>query len=101
MEEILRRLGAAGIRVVREVELPRHVVFERGGFAALVERRAGGFGNVGGAGKLLPTGFGVLVWRGSQAYFRTRMEETPAAAEEVEALRGFAADLEAALGAKG
>ncbi len=100
MEEIIERLSAAGIRLVREVELPRHVVFERGGFAALVERTADGFGNIGGAGRLLPTGFGVLVWRGEQACFRTKAEETPATPEQVADLRGFAADLEAALGAE-
>ena len=97
MKDILERLEALEIRPVAGLELPRHMLFERNGFAALVPREGCGLAGAGAAGKILATGFGVLVWRGGAPFFQTKQETAPARPEDVEQLRRFAADLEAAL----
>jgi hypothetical protein len=98
MTAILERLAAAQIELAPVADAGRHFIFTRDGFAALVERTPeGGFGSIGSSGKLTGQGFAALVWRGESGYFVARGTEIPATAEDVAALRRFAADLEAAL----
>ena len=97
MEAILQRLVDTGIQLLPALELTTHFVFERGGFIALVERRAGGFGNVGAPGILCEKGMAQLVWRGKSAYFVAKSFERVAQAEEIEALRQFGEDLKKSL----
>jgi hypothetical protein len=95
--EQLQRLADAGIQLVPVLELTTHFVFERGGFAALVERTPEGFGGIGASGRLTETGLAPLVWRDSGPCFVAKDRQTPASEEEVAALRRFAGDLTAAL----
>jgi hypothetical protein len=96
VQEKLERLAAAGIQLL-PAELPTHFLFERDGFVALVERRGEAFGAIGTPSLLMDSGLAVLVWRGDLPYFVGKGHESPATEEQVEALRGFASDLEAAL----
>jgi hypothetical protein len=98
MTEILERLAAANIQLLPLTELPKHFVFGRDGFIALVERRGDGFGPIGSAGILLEQGYAALVHRGGKAYFVCKGFEQPAEAEQVERLRLFSSDLRVALG---
>ena len=93
----LERLAAANIQLLPLSEIESYFVLERRGFVALVERTTAGFGRIGSAGLLTEKGFAALLWRGSQALFVGKEYERAAAAEEVEALRAFQADLNAAL----
>jgi hypothetical protein len=43
-------------------------------------------------------GFAALIWRGDQAIFVGKGFEQPASPEEVQKIRAFATDLDAALG---
>jgi hypothetical protein len=52
---------------------------------------------VGGAGLLTEAGFAALIWRGRRSFFVRKGFEQPASEEQVDALRRFAAELEAAL----
>ena len=79
------------------VEMPRHMVLERDGFVALVERTEDGFGNIGSSGLMTEHGLALLIWRASQPVFVARGFESPAEPAQVLKLRAFAADLEAAL----
>lgn len=97
MTEQIERLAAAGIQLVPLPAIATHYVFERGGFAALVERSEHGFGNIGGAGLITENGLSFLVWRGQEAVFVGKAFERPAAPGEVDELRRFSADLEEAL----
>ena len=97
MTEVLERLAAAGIQLLPTVEITTHYVFERGGFVALVERTPGGFGGMGSAGLLTGSGFAALIRRGDRSYFVAKNFEQEARPEEVETLKRFSADLEAAL----
>ena len=97
MEEVFARLAAANIRIVPVHVSPRHILFERGGFVALVEHANGVLGGIGSAGILTEkNSFATLVWRGDQAFFVGKGYERPAG-DEVEGLRSFQHDLEAAL----
>ena len=93
----LERLAAAGIQLLPLQSIETHYVFERAGFAALVQRTPDGFGAVGSAGLLAEAGFAALIWRGGQPFFVCKGFEQAASATQVETLRGFAAELEAAL----
>jgi hypothetical protein len=93
----LERLAAAGIQLLSLPGVESHCLCERGGFAALVERTPDGFGSVGGAGLLTEAGFAALIWRGRRSFFVRKGFEQPASEEQVDALRRFAAELEAAL----
>ena len=97
MTETFERLVAAGIQLLPLAEVTKHFVFERGGFAALVERTEKGFGQIGSAGLLCEKGLAVLVLRGEEAYFIAKGFEQRAAPEQVDRLREFSADLENAL----
>ncbi len=100
MQEILERLAAAGIQLLPLTQLERHWVFERDGFISLVERtREGGFGNIGAPGLWTERGMAVLVQRGDGHVFTAKGYEVGATVEQVETLRRFAGDLEAALSA--
>jgi hypothetical protein len=93
----LERLMELGIEAAPIEGMQRHVVFARGGYAALVERTADGFGRVGAAGLMTSTGLAMLMWRDSRAYFVTRKGEQAATDEQVAALRSFSSDLERTL----
>lgn len=93
----LERLMELGIEAAPVDGMERHVVFARGGYAALVERTASGFGRVGAAGLMTSTGMAMLVWRDGSAYFVTRTGEQAASEEQVAALRSFSSDLERTL----
>lgn len=93
----LERLAAAEIQLLTLPGAETHYLFERGGFAALVERTPDGFGSVGSAGLLTEGGFAALIWRGGRPFFVRQGFEQPASAAQVDALRSFAAELEAAL----
>jgi hypothetical protein len=97
MQDVFERLVAANIQLLPMSIGQRHVVFERGGFVALVERNDTGFGSIGGAGVLTEKGFAPLVWRGDQAYFVARGFEKAAEGDEIERLRAFQCELESAL----
>lgn len=93
----LQRLAAAGIRLVPLEGLETHVLLERGGFAALVERKADGFGAAGSVGLLTEKGFAVLLWRGDNALFVAKGFEQPAGPNQIASLRRFDSELRAAL----
>lgn len=97
MEKIFERLVEANIQILPLTEITTHFVFERNGFACLVERRDGGFGNMGAPGVLAPQGLAMLVWRGENPYFVVKGAEQAASLEQVEELRRFTADLQRAL----
>jgi hypothetical protein len=98
MQEILEKLVAANIQLLPLVEIERHFVFERDGFAALVERTAdGGFGHIGSPGLLTSAGLAVLLQRGESHVFVARGFEQAATPQQVETLRRFASDLKSAL----
>ena len=86
-----------GIEAAPVEGMARHVVFARGGYAALVERTADGLGRVGAAGLMTSTGLAMLMWREGKAYFVTKNGEQVATDEEVSALRSFSSDLERTL----
>jgi hypothetical protein len=94
----LERVAAAGIRLL-PAGLAGHFVFERNGFVCLVERAGDGFGPIGAPGLMTEKGFAALVWRGDDGWFVGKGFEQPAAAEQVDKIRAFAADLGAALDA--
>ncbi len=97
MREIIERLAVAGIQMLPAAQIATHYVFERDGFVALVERTPEGFGGIGSAGILTGTGFAALIQRGQRSYFVARNFEQEALPEQVDALRGFSADLKSAL----
>lgn len=96
MEAILEKLSAAGIHLL-PVEIDNHVLFERNGFAALVQSREGSLGPVGTAGLLTEHGLAPLVWRNGEAYFVGKGGELNASGDEVIQLRQFQNDLQAAI----
>ena len=96
VERALERLASAGIQLL-PAALASHLVFERNGFLCLVERAGDGFGHIGTPGLMTEKGFAALVWRGDAAWFVGKGFEQPAAPGQVEEIRAFAADLQAAL----
>jgi hypothetical protein len=93
----LERILAAGIELVPDLNITTHYVFTRDGFAALVEKREGGFGNVGTPGLVTENGFAALLWRGERGVFVGRGFEVFASEEQVTAIRAFDRDLNEAL----
>jgi hypothetical protein len=93
----LEKLAAAGIQLLPVPEITTHYVLERDGFVALVVRAADGFGEIGSPGLMTDEGFAALVWRGGRPFFVAKKLEQPADGRQVEMLRRFASDLEAAL----
>ncbi len=97
--EKLQRLADLGIELAPVAEFPRHFVFTRGGFVALVERRGDDFGTVGAPGLFTDRGaLAMLVWRGADAWFVAKGWQRRAQVGEVEAIRRFSVDLADALG---
>jgi hypothetical protein len=94
--ERLEKLEAAGIQIIAS-GLTSHFIVERGGFVAFVERREQRFGNIGAPGLMTERGFAALLWRGDQAFFAGKGFEQAATTEQVQAIRAFASDLDAAL----
>ena len=97
MTEIFQKLVDANIELLPVPEITSHFVFHREGFAALVERVRDNFGRVGTAGLLTEQGLAVLQWRGDDAFFVLKDFEQRATTLEVDRLRAFQRDLEAAL----
>lgn len=97
MTEKLERLAAAGIQLLPAYEITSYYVLERDGIVALVARAGDGFGEIGSPGLLTGSGFAALVWRDGKACFVSKNFEQPADQEQVELVRRFASDLEAAL----
>jgi hypothetical protein len=96
-EDVLERLVAANITILPITVGPRHVVFERDGFVALVERRGEALGAIGSAGMLTEKGFATLVSKDGRQSFVARDFSQPATEDQVQGLRSFQNDLEAAL----
>jgi hypothetical protein len=97
MTEKFQRLVDANIELLPIPEITTHFVFHRGGFAALVERVRDSFGRIGAAGLLTDKGLAALQWKGGDAFFVLKDFEQPATGIEVDRLRAFQRDLEAAL----
>lgn len=93
----LERVLAARIELVPDVKISTHYVFARDGFAALVEKRDGGFGNIGTPGLVTEQGFGALMWRDGNGFFVGRGFELAATPEQVEQIRAFDRELNEAL----
>jgi hypothetical protein len=92
-----QKLVDFNIQLLPLPEIESHFVFERDGFAALVERRDDNFGRIGSAGLLSEKGIAPLVWREGAGFFVVKGFEQPATAEQINQLRSFQSDLEAAL----
>jgi len=93
----LERILAARIELVPDLDITTHYVFSRDGFAALVEKRDGQFGNVGAPGLVTEKGFAALMWRGKQGVFVGRGFELMATEDQVASIRAFDRDLNEAL----
>lgn len=93
----LERISALDIKILPLAEIQSHFVFERDGCAVLVERRAQGFGGVGGPGLLTSTGFAALVDRDGRPWFVGKVEQREATPEEAAAARRLFTDLKSAL----
>ena len=89
------KLAAAGIHLLAETKT--HYVFARDNLIALVERREEGFGSIGSTGVATEQGLAYLVWRGGQAFLKSKTSEQAAGDEQVSAVRRFATELKAAL----
>ncbi len=97
MQQQLERLAGRGIEVAPMPGIKGFALCARGEFGALVAVSEAGFGQIGSTGLITPRGLAVLVWRGESALFVGKGGETPAGAEQVEALRKFSSDLRQAL----
>lgn len=94
----LERIAEHGIQLLSIPQITTHFVFERDGFAVLVERTAEGFGQIGSPGLLNQNGFHALVERGGHTLFVSKNVELPAPPEETRGARRLLADLRQALG---
>jgi hypothetical protein len=93
--EIASRL--TGSRIEWFASEKGYTFFTRENCAAIAQSKADGFG-LGSTGVMTEAGFAYLLWRDGQAYLVAHgSAETPATAEQVEAVRQFSADLKAAL----
>ena len=97
MTEKFQKLADANIQLLALPEISTHFVFERDGFIALVERVKDSFGRIGSAGLLCDTGMAPLLWRNGSAFFVAKGFEQAASESDIERLRLFQRDLEAAL----
>lgn len=96
IEAQLRRLVQAGFEPV-PMAFPKHVALARNGFVSMIERREDRLGRAGAPGIVTDRGFAPLVWRGEVAFFVVKDHELQATEQQVNGLRQFLADLEAAL----
>ena len=85
----LSRLDELGIRLM--VEGPAVSIYVRDECIAAVGATQGS------TGMMTPQGLAYLVWRDGQPFLASKGAETPATAEQVEAIRKFSEDLKAAL----
>ena len=92
----MTRLEQVGIQLAAETAT--HFLFVRDECLALVERRDGAYGSIGGTGMMTGHGLAYLVWRDGRAYLKSKSAEAPAADAQVAAIRRFSRDLESALG---
>ena len=97
MTEKFQKLVDANIELLPLPEITTHFVFHRDGFAALVDRVKDSFGKVGAAGLLTERGIAPLVWRHDVPVFVLKDFEENATSMQVEQLRAFQRDLQAAL----
>jgi hypothetical protein len=97
MTEKFQKLVDANIQLLALPEITTHFVFERDGFIALVERVKDTFGKIGAAGLLSDSGMAALVWKNGSAFFVAKGFQHPATECDIERLRLFQRDLEAAL----
>ena len=86
------RLAAVGIQLVAETA--SHYLFSRDNCIALVERAGG---SLGSTGMMTEQGLAYLIWRGGEAFLKSKTGETAATEEQVSTIRRFSQDLEAAL----
>ncbi|MBI2686382.1 MAG: hypothetical protein HYX27_08705 [Acidobacteria bacterium] len=93
----LERVLAARIELVPDINITTHYVFARDGFASLVEKRDGGFGNIGTPGLITEQGFAALLWREGNGVFVGRGFELPATQKQIDSIRAFDRDLNEAL----
>ncbi len=96
MSTRIESLATAGFQII-PADLASHILVERDGLVALIERRDGNFGNIGAPGLMTERGFAALVWRTDQAFFVGKGFEQPATPEQVQKLRDFARELEQAI----
>jgi hypothetical protein len=97
MTEKFQKLVDSNIQLLPLPEISTHFVFERDGFIALVERVKDTFGRIGAAGLLSDKGMAPLLWRNGSPFFVAKGFEQPATESDIERLRLFQRDLEAAL----
>jgi hypothetical protein len=93
----LERLAAAGIQLIPVPQLPKHFVFERDGFVALVENLNGAFGGIGSPGRLTDKGFAVLIERAGRRFFVAKDHEEEASPAQAALAHRFFTDLKEAL----
>jgi hypothetical protein len=93
--EIAARLESRGIAWFATEK--GYTMFTRDNCAAIGHEQNGAY-SVGSSGIMTETGLGYLTWRDGCAFVTAHGgSETPAADEQVEAVRGFSNDLKAAL----
>ena len=93
--DILTRLATLNIQLVSETA--EYCIFARDNCVAIAHRRESGV-TVGSSGLMTEAGLSYLVWRDGQPLLASHGGiETPAAPEQVEAVRQFSADLKQAL----
>ena len=94
--DIADRLSKLNIQLLSEAK--SHYLFARDACLALVERSGtGGCGSIGSTGMMTANGLAYLVWRDGRAWLTGKGGESMAAAEQVEAIAQFSADLKRAL----
>ena len=96
--EIAGRL--AGCDIVLAAQAKDYCMFVRGNCMALAPSAEERFTSLGSSGTITANGLAYLVWRDGVAWLAAHGSETPADAEQVEAIRRFSADLQMALGLK-
>ena len=89
----MSRLDDLNIRLM--VQGPAVSIYARENCIAAVG--AGGSGGQGSTGMMTEQGLAYLVWREGRPYLAGKGSETPATAEQVEAIRKFSQDLSDAL----
>lgn len=93
----LEQLASLGIRILPLPLISSHFVLERDGFAVLVERRDGRFGDLGNPGLLDGNGYSALVELAGQTWFIGRGARREATPDEAAAARKLFTDLKSAL----
>jgi hypothetical protein len=93
--EILARLASLNIQLVSETA--EYCIFARENCVAIAHLREAGL-TVGSSGLMTEAGLSYLLWRDGQPLLASHGGvETPAAPEQVAAVRQFSADLKQAL----